>query len=117
MDPMKAQQLAAELEVEMMADMYNRYDQTTISFIHFDMTSVCDLDLRSSFIHKVKRKGFCCNSGRVTCYSNTCTSGSNLSTYSEWPVSAEQKIIKVLKLLLFLFSQVNVYVLVFIHSR
>ncbi|KAG9345601.1 hypothetical protein JZ751_008745, partial [Albula glossodonta] len=24
MDPMKAQQLAAELEVEMMADMYNR---------------------------------------------------------------------------------------------
>lgn len=33
MDPMKAQQLAAELEVEMMADMYNRYDQATISFI------------------------------------------------------------------------------------
>lgn len=26
MDPMKAQQLAAELEVEMMADMYNRYE-------------------------------------------------------------------------------------------
>ncbi|XP_035281838.1 mitochondrial import inner membrane translocase subunit Tim10 isoform X2 [Anguilla anguilla] len=25
MDPMKAQQLAAELEVEMMADMYNRH--------------------------------------------------------------------------------------------
>lgn len=32
MDPMKAQQLAAELEVEMMADMYNRYEQAAISF-------------------------------------------------------------------------------------
>lgn len=105
MDPMKAQQLAAELEVEMMADMYNRYDQATISFNHFNMTSVSDLGLRSSFIHKVKRrKGFCCNSGRLICYSNSFTSGSNLSTYSEWPVSAEQKIIKVLNLFVPLFS-------------
>lgn len=29
MDPMKAQQLAAELEVEMMADMYNRYETSS----------------------------------------------------------------------------------------
>lgn len=29
MDPMKAQQLAAELEVEMMADMYNRYEPSS----------------------------------------------------------------------------------------
>lgn len=31
MDPVKAQQLAAELEVEMMADMYNRYDRAPVS--------------------------------------------------------------------------------------
>lgn len=30
MDPMKAQQLAAELEVEMMADMYNRYERSAV---------------------------------------------------------------------------------------
>lgn len=52
MDPMKAQQLAAELEVEMMADMYNRYEQATISFtIH--TPSVCSTTVMA-FIHSFK---------------------------------------------------------------
>lgn len=35
MDPVKAQQLAAELEVEMMADMYNRYETSSVATISF----------------------------------------------------------------------------------
>lgn len=50
MDPMKAQQLAAELEVEMMADMYNRYEQAAISF-------TIRLRLWSSFVQKWAFKG------------------------------------------------------------
>lgn len=43
MDPMKAQQLAAELEVEMMADMYNRYmhNKLTITLAVAYLCCVC----------------------------------------------------------------------------
>uniref|UniRef100_G3Q3E3 Mitochondrial import inner membrane translocase subunit n=1 Tax=Gasterosteus aculeatus TaxID=69293 RepID=G3Q3E3_GASAC len=37
MDPVKAQQLAAELEVEMMADMYNR----SLTIFLLSMTNAC----------------------------------------------------------------------------
>lgn len=56
MDPMKAQQLAAELEVEMMADMYNRYDQATISFtVH--TRSVCSTAVKGFIYFKLAFKG------------------------------------------------------------
>ncbi|XP_061833052.1 mitochondrial import inner membrane translocase subunit Tim10 isoform X1 [Nerophis lumbriciformis] len=41
MDPMKAQQLAAELEVEMMADMYNRGQAVPATSKGSSMTNAC----------------------------------------------------------------------------
>lgn len=96
MDPMKAQQLAAELEVEMMADMYNRYDQATISFT-IQTRSVCStavmvfVNLKLAF--KGNRKGHL-SRNKILYYKRdvrashvavtaSCTPGSNLSACSD----------------------------------
>uniref|UniRef100_A0A8C6KX98 Uncharacterized protein n=1 Tax=Nothobranchius furzeri TaxID=105023 RepID=A0A8C6KX98_NOTFU len=56
MDPLKAQQLAAELEVEMMADMYNRKHSANElhPFLHLRMMKRAALG------------GTCCQSGSVS---------------------------------------------------